>query len=744
VTVETEAKTLEEELTTFFAPQGTLARLLKGYEARDGQRDMALKVLHAFQENKVALIEAGTGIGKSFAYLVPAILWSQATDERLVVSTNTIALQEQLVEKDLPLILKALGVTTKTVLAKGMKNYLCLRKLQDETSTVSLVIDRETEELQRIQEWAGRTAVGSRSELDFFPLASTWEKVAVEKDACSNQQCPHFKECFFFKAKREMYDAKIIVTNHHLLFADLASRKENDNWKDVAVLPPFQRLVIDEAHHTEDVATAYFAEIVGRLQLLKVLGSLGHESDKTPKKGKLAYLKKILSDLQESFFEKKGLSKTKLLGSIDVDIAAERREAITNVNTLFDTALSFVALFPASFSGEDEGKKIADKLRIKETHTQHPFFKERLHASVEKAVKSIERLNASITGLIISCEGISNERFQETAKSAFLDLRAIQTKLTSSCQALLHFIQNVKLEERVHWIEAESYQNGVEVRFIQAEHDVSGALREHLFTKIGSTILCSATLSTAKSFEYAQKRLGLDVMLRSKTKGVDESIYESPFPYKKNALFAVPTDLVLPDDPHYLKQAAEAIYEIVIASRGGAFVLFTSYAQLKNCYEALHKRLQDKGYTILKHGDDHRSVLVRRFKNEARSVLFGTDSFWEGVDVQGQALRTVIITKLPFQVPSDPLVAARNEAIQKRGGSAFTEYSVPKAIVKFKQAFGRLIRSKEDRGVVFCLDTRLIKKQYGKEFLKSLPDCEVAFQPLQELKQKMKGFVNGA
>lgn len=677
---------------------------LKGYEERKEQQEMAHEVLTAFQEKKIAFIEAGTGTGKSLAYLLPSFLFAKELDTPIVISTNTIALQEQLIQKDIPLALQVLGMSMKYVLAKGMGNYLCLRKLNDATREVSLFQEEFHEELLHIARFADRSHTGSRSDLPFMPSGASWEKVSCHTDACNSSQCDHFGKCFFFKARREAQEAKIIVVNHHLLFADLALRMESNNFSGPALLPAYEYLIIDEAHHIEDVAAEYFAEKVSRLELFKVLSQLSPD------------------DVQGAL--SKLLSRVEFLHKRAQELSSKKRGILFSLNEFFDQVVTFCSLV---------GKE--QKLRIRPMHLSHPFWEQKLMPLASTLVSEL----TSFSLLIEQCEqevvSSKSETLLEQTKSLRLDIKFLNGKLARGANRLKNFFSGQNFTSRVYWLQIEKRVGGLEeVLLVQAQHDLSTLLRENIFAKKEATVLCSATLAANNSFSYIRSRLGLQ------EEPCVEKVFQSPFSYNTQALFGCPNDLPEPDSPEYLQALERAIFELIEVSRGNAFVLFTSYEQLKSIADALAEELQSKGYHLLKQGDDHRQALIRRFKEKPRSVLFGTDSFWEGVDIIGDALRLVIITKLPFAVPSDPLSEARSELLTAHGKSPFRDLSLPKAIVKFKQAFGRLIRHRDDRGSCICLDVRLVKRGYGKLFIKSLPECIEVFEPLVVLKKRMTDF----
>ena len=642
-----------------FSTKGPLGLHLKGYEPRKEQAEMAQTVWDAFTKEQTALIEAGTGTGKSLAYLIPAILWAIEHDERVVISTKTIALQEQLIQKDIPLALSVLQTSLSYVRALGSANFLCLQRLEKEINVVSLFDEGDREDLIKIDTFARTTATGLKSDLPFFPAPTTWEKVSVDPHACSHNKCPHFSRCYLFNSKKAAQEAKIVVVNHNLLLSDLALQIGS-------IIPPYKRLILDEAHHLEDIACEHFSKKVSRLSIMKVFSDIA-----------LLAPPETLSQL--------------------------RKTALAQAALFFDALEDIVA------NGEQ-------KVRIVDWHRNEPFWKNVLIPRAEAFLNTIASLGITLK----KEEKDLPEQLQPISSS-------LQARLLSFEDNLNSFLRTTNL---VYWIQVEHK----DVQAVSASCDVSALLKTALFDKLSSCVMCSATLTANNSFTYIKRRLGLASPV--------ENIYPSPFSYETQAILGIPNDMPSPESAEYAKACHKAIEMCVEASRGNAFVLFTSYDALKKASDALFESFKERGFHPIKQGDDHRHALIRRFKETPRSILFGTDSFWEGVDVVGDALRLVIITKLPFHVPTDPLSAARSEELVKAGKSAFMEYSLPRASVKLKQAFGRLIRHKDDRGACVLLDVRLLQKGYGKFLLNSLPKCREAFVPLAALKNDLKAFYN--
>ncbi len=721
-----------EKALAILQSNGELERALKDFEPRVEQQKMMHNILTAYNEDKIALIEAGTGTGKSFAYLIPAILWAAQNKEKTVISTHTIALQEQLLYKDIPLIAKALNIELKAVLIKGMGNYVCMRKLSEAHEERLFYTESTRDELEKINTWSETTRDGSKSNLNFVPTPATWELVSAESDTCNNSKCHYFQDCHFFNARRKANDAQILISNHHLLFADLTRRAETENYEDAAILPMYKRVILDEAHHIEDIATEYFAKNINRLNLLRIIHRLAAEKQVNAQ-GKLTSLKQKIAD----YFRNKTLSSevTSILGRLNIDLTGDKNDLLTHVVKMFDAFSEFTgAVLPQNETQENESK-----LRLHPFHQTHPVWQNLIIPQAEECKQAINKYTRSIESIEQDIKNLEDEKLNEVTKGVRFEVLALVRRLKETAITLSDFISSKISPNKVRWVELQSPKFNANIHLNDADLDIAKACVEFLFSKFNTVILCSATLTTNQQFQFVRKRLGLTEELLPKT-SISENLYDSPFNFSKQAMLVVPTDIPNPTDSGFLKAAAENIWQTVQASHGNAFILFTSYSMLNACHKLLEKRLNENRYTLFKQGDESRQKLLEKFKKKDRSVLFGTDSFWEGVDVAGEALRCVIIVKLPFKVPSEPIIQARSEAIAANGGDAFMEYALPTAIVKFKQGFGRLIRNKTDRGCIVCLDSRILNKGYGKQFLNSLPSCQRFFGPSDEMEKHMIDF----
>lgn len=706
----------ENKLLALLSKSSPIAGVFPAFEPRQEQQSMLKDIVQAFNGNKIALIEAGTGCGKSLAYLLPAIFSASEAQEKVVISTNTINLQEQLFYKDIPLLLKALNLDLSVVLVKGMGNYVCLRKFQDAFEERILYTPEEKTELENLSAYVEKLEKGSRSELS-IRSPQLWEKINAEHDTCNFRDCPHQQKCYFFKARKEAEDAQIMIVNHHLLFAHIAALKEGDK----GILPAYQRLIIDEAHNIEDVATEYFASSVSRLGLLKTIGRLAAEKGKQSH-GKLPLLKEKIEKQFPKGLPEEMLS---LISRLQIDLPAMRRDMLTVLIECFDTVQK--KLIPGSFENEEM------KLRIRSSFHASDGWKA-CEGKVNQLIESLKKFGATITGIDQDITHYDHERLEETTKGVRYEMNALADRLVSAADLLKEFSNPEIPQNQVRWIEQSPPSN---LSFQDANLDLSKLFAKYLFDNHQTVVLCSATLTSNRSFHFIKQRLGFYLSAKEKI----EKIYDSPFNYEDQALFICPPDMPSPENPKYIEEISKTIEMAIDASKGSAFCLFTSYSQMKAVFECLKDRLLKKGYALFIQGTKSRKELIEEFKEAKLPVLFGTDSFWEGVDVAGDKLRLVIIPKLPFKVPTEPIIQARSEHLESQGYDPFRDYALPQAIVKFKQGFGRLIRTKKDRGCVLCLDSRIKAKNYGAFFIKSLPGCQKAFISRSEIAQAIANFL---
>ena len=710
-----------EEIGRVFAPDGMMAHL-KGYEQRNEQVRMAMTVAEAFNNDKIVLVEAGTGTGKSLAYLVPAILWAVRNNQRVVVSTNTINLQEQLIKKDLPFLAKNSQIDFKAVLVKGRSNYACLRKLEQAEAEPSLFPDEASEELTAIIEWSKASQDGCRSDLSFLPRGSTWEEVCCEADQCSRSKCPYFNRCFFYRARREASAARVLVVNHALLLSDIVLRRET-GYDATAILPPFSRLIFDEGHHLEDVATSHLSLTISRGAILKQLNRLVPQ--KIARSGLLTIISNRLTrDLPEQmealYMELSGLLESHLLPK-SRDLAQ-----------LVESTMDWLALeIPSAGDGSRERK-----LRITPQVELSPFWRE-CRQRLKTLADGLGDYTSALRTLARRCDDLP-QKIREKLTDQLLDTAGIEGRLQAMVDGVL-FITGTP-EGYCRWIESSSGNRGVQARLCAAPLDISGQVKETILERLKTIIVTSATLTVGGDFAYLKKRTGFSLLAPER---LNELQLASPFDYSSQVFVAVPDDMPEPTSHDYRQALEERILRALSISRGGAFVLFTSYDLLNKVWGSLKPELTRLGMTVLKQGEGNRHSLLTQFRRDHNAVLFGTDSFWEGVDVKGEALRLVIITRLPFQVPTEPVQQARSEQVEASGGDSFREFSIPQAVIKFRQGFGRLIRSRDDRGAVLILDRRITTKGYGKIFLRSLPDTEVVRGTSGEVFEKMGTFFGG-
>jgi ATP-dependent DNA helicase DinG len=718
-----------DSLKKLLSDDSPLKDSLTSFELRPQQHEMMSVVAESFNKNAIALIEAPTGVGKTLAYLIPAVQWALQNKERVVISTRTINLQEQIIEKDIPLLQQVIVEPFSAVLVKGRSNYVCKRRLERARSEAALFDDDDGEQRQikDIAEWAEHTKDGSTADLSFVPSRTVWEKVCSDSDTCTNAQCQQVGNCFLTKARRDIAKADIIVVNHHMLFSDMAIKKEMGTFTSLAVLPAFERLIIDEAHHIEDSATEYFGNEVTQLGMQNLFGRFVR-SERGKVLGLLPLLKlKLIQHAQQ--------------------IAKNEQEALLDVidNTLIPSLIltrdGLIAAFQAirnltAGNCKQVGRDV--KWRLTPKHIQSTELRDIHKTLVIPSVEEIHQVVAHCNSVLSKLRKID---FGPMDNENTLSIE--MTQLTSYRDRMIRFANNMseatssKVDPGiVPWIEIDAERNHI-VRIVRCPLHVGDALVEWVYPNLKSIAMASATLSVAGSFDFVFDRIGLDKL---GSRPLLSKALDSPFDFMEQAMFCIPNELPDPGSPQFMDASTDTIGELIRLSKGHAFVLFTSYYAMNVTFSKLQGQLREQGITPLKQGQASRNILLDRFRADPSSVLFGTDSFWEGVDVPGESLQCVIMPKLPFRVPTEPVFQARAEQIDEQGGSSFHDYTIPLAVIKFRQGFGRLIRRKSDRGVVVVLDPRIKEKSYGKLFLRSLPEMRQEHDSSAQIYTSIRDF----
>jgi ATP-dependent DNA helicase DinG len=643
------------KVSDILGPTGQIASMHPNYEFRPGQIQMAHAVAAAMDERHHLCVEAGTGTGKTLAYLLPAIF----SGKRVIISTGTKNLQEQIFFKDIPFLEKALGRKLSACYLKGRSNYLCLKKLAAIEGEGYLFSRHDPEYLGRIRDWSRVTETGDKAELKELPDDFIlWHHLDARRETCTGQKCPDFTDCFVTRVRQRALESDIVIVNHHLFFADLALRQGDFG----AVLPDYSVVIFDEAHELEDIVTQYFGTMISSFRLDEFARDVARALSEQG----------TSSDFLEDQIAKLTISSGEFFGAFR---GADGRFSFRE----FGPGLEIRRGPQKGKAPTDSYRKLLSQLTL-----------------MEEGLEALPQQSDAIDGLTRRCRELHDE---------------------------LIAILESDSTERVYWYDI----RGRGVFLWASPIRIAPILSERLFGKVDTAVLTSATLSTGNNFQFIRSRLGLNECA--------ELILDSHFDFSQQAVFYVPRTIPEPREEGWAAQACLQLERILEASRGRAFLLFTSYAQMNVMHRALQNRLP---YPMLIQGEKTKSGLLEEFRNTPQAVLFATASFWQGVDVQGEQLSCVVIDKLPFSVPSDPIVAARIRLLNETGGNAFYEYQIPEAIILLKQGLGRLIRSRSDRGILALLDKRIVTKSYGRTFLNSLPPA-----PLTHDLADLRNFLPG-
>ena len=693
------------DVDEYFGENGAIHKNFGKFEIRREQYEMAKFIENSMNENKKLIVEAGTGTGKTIAYLLPTLLYAIENNLKVIVSTNTINLQEQLINKDIPLLKKIIDEDFNYQIVKGRGNYLCKRKLYniDVTEKETDTEEEKTEKniIRNLIDWDKNvTRTGDRNELKYEISNSIWEKVNSEADMCKGVKCPYYSKCYFFNARKNIADATLLIVNHHMFFADLAIRNQTGFYTNYSILPNYDIVVFDEAHNIEDTARNYFTFETSKISFGRLMGNIYNRRVVNSSNG--GAIVRLMTYLNES------------LSSEEYEKVDELKEdVIAELNVFYDKGIDIFDKLIYLFSENNDNREIKIKIDKQKMRSNKAF---------REVMEINSQFKESYGNLVIRINKFLNtvSNYNLEDKEGFLFEFSRYYERLKQYYKKFEFILEGKEEGYVYWANVTTVRPNV--KLYATPFDISDELKDNLFTKMDRMIFTSATLAVDNKFDYYKKSIGL---MKEKRRKIDERIVKSPFDYEKQMKVYIPEDALDPTNIEFMRDLTGFIEETIRSTKGHCFLLFTSYSALNFLYNQLKSHFSEKEYTLIKQNDFPRHEMIEIFKNSKNPILFGTDSFWEGVDVQGEQLKSVIITKLPFKVPNDPVTEAIIENIRKNGQNPFNDYQVPQAVIKFKQGVGRLIRSKTDSGNIIILDNRIIKKMYGKKFLTVLPRNKV-------------------
>ncbi|MFN2339882.1 MAG: helicase C-terminal domain-containing protein [Halanaerobium sp.] len=684
----------KKEVLSYFKKEGKLAQELERFSERKEQLITAEKIIDSFNQNQFDFIEAGTGTGKSFAYLIPALFYNNLNQARIVVSTNTINLQEQLINKDLVMLKRVLDFNFNAVLVKGRNNYLCLRKFKNfDKNFKNNELEIKENLFNELNDWKKQTESGEKTEINFQLQNSVWNQIAAESDLCLKTSCPFYSKCYFMQARKKIYKADILIVNHHLLLSD-ARVKDDTGSVDRGILPNFNHLIIDEAHNIGEIATDHLGYPLYQPLLDNWLKRLSGDK------------KSLLSEIREDI-------------AFTIDSDQKRLREILD-KKIIPTTQKIKDLIPQYFNelkdliSDYKDKKITVDANLKTNPKWQEFY--------QTAEDLAAYLKNDFSFLQIIYENLYLGLEAETEES--------EMKIKSSlnrCQDLIKRIEfNLKAEDDdyVFWLESSYYRGSEQIVQKSAPIDAGKFLPDMIWSKLTNVIFTSATITAANSFDYFYRETGI--------KKAEELKVESPFDYSEQAELLLPLDFPDPSSKNFLKELVIRLKEIITQTQGSTMVLFTSYRMLNYCFNNLKDELEEMGIRILSQSKLSRNYIMQEFHSQYKTIIFGTSSFWEGVDLPGDLLKYLIMVKLPFPVPGEPLYKAREDLLKAKGLNPFYNLALPQAVIKFRQGFGRLIRSKKDTGFIILFDRRVKTRSYGKKFLDSIP----AGCPVSEINRK--------
>ncbi len=701
----------EDEVLKYYEERGPISSQMEKFEQRKEQKGMAQAVGSAFNQGDFLLVEAGAGVGKSLAYLVPALLWAEKNKDRTVISTNTKNLQEQLFFKDLPLLEKALPFDFKTTLLKGKKNYLCLYRLYTLINKAEYELPLEDQKaLCNLAVWAAETSSGDIAENSGFDLSrngSLWNSVCCEGSSCLNQECPHYQKCFYLKVRKEAQKSHLVIVNHSLFFAELLTESRALS---------AENLILDEAHNLENAATQFLGKEISFWKIKETLDRLYHRRMNIEwgvlGEVKLALQRSALKKMDRSWLEDK------------------LRKIIEELGKTYKSSEEFFKKVPSNLKGFSADDYL--KLRYKKDDRVVAILSE----DGEKLISSFKKLHDKLKVVSVALEELKSSEL-EGKRDILQQLQTGMAEIQDLIDVSLTLF-SAEDEDYVYWAECPAQKEGIDSKFCMAPLEVGESLNELIYENLRTAIFTSATLSVNGDFTYIKERLGLNLVDQERVKTI---CLGSTFSFENQAKVLIPSFVPSPKSEGYVEMTKELIQDCGKRFRKNILALFTSYEMLDQVYSSLKSGFKNEGIVLLAQGKDGQSTnLFERFKGEKGAILLGTSSFWEGVDAPGKALEILILVKLPFAVPTEPLASARMEKLEAAGKNPFLSYSLPEAVIKFKQGFGRLIRKKDDYGLVIILDSRVLTQRYGRVFLDSLPLKCLTVKNKKELTDQISGW----